>query len=288
MGPPFGMLRAAASRTVLAAAQRDHRHVGLVHVKVGVEDRGVHVLALAGALAMQQCEANRHRRRHPGRHVADRHRDDRRRPVGLADTVGYRGVGLSHVVVADFVRERTALPERRNRAHDYLRIALAQFVVSETHLLDDSRRVVFHNHVDLRDHRIDKFTRAGLVDVNRKAELAVVVLKVIAALAGVLVLGRKRLESSGAHAVAGRREFDLDDLGAHLGQHARAGRSGNELGEVEDSIAFEHPRFIGHRCKPPCVSGRIRFSSRPVTLTLQKPGRTVKPLAASHYALSAK
>ena len=218
-----------------------------MHVEVGVEDRGVHVLALAGALAMEQREAHRHRRRHPGRHVADSHRDDRRRPVGLADAVGYRSVGLPHVVVADLVGERAALPSRGDRAHDDLRIALAQFVVSETHLLDDSGRVVFHHHVDLRDHRVDEFARAGLVDVDREAELAVVVLEVIAALAGVLVLGRKRLEAAGADAIAGRREFDLDDLGAHLGQHARAGRPGNELGEVQDSIAFEHPRFIGHR-----------------------------------------
>src|ERR1700747_1057335 len=65
------------------------------------------------------------------------------RACGLADPCGYRGVGLSHVVVADLVGERAALPERGDRAHDDLWIALAQFVVPETHLLDDSGRVVF-------------------------------------------------------------------------------------------------------------------------------------------------
>jgi len=80
-----------------------------------------------------------------------------------------------------------------------------------------------------------------------------------------------RLLGLGAHAIAGRREFHLDDLGAHLGQHARAGRPGDELGEVEDSIAFKHPRFIGHRCKPPCVRGHVRLLRRPVTPHYKKP-----------------
>ncbi len=73
-----------------------------------------------------------------------------------------------------------------------------------------------------------------------------IVLQVVGAVGGVLELGRLRLESAGAHAIAVRREFELDDLGAHLGEQPGAGRPRDELGEIENPIAFEHARLISH------------------------------------------
>ncbi|MEA2648496.1 MAG: hypothetical protein QOG61_931, partial [Candidatus Binataceae bacterium] len=53
-------------------------------------------------------------------------------------------------------------------------------------------------------------------------------------------------ERKGAGWIAVGRELNFDNLGAHLSHHERAGRTGDELREVENLEAIEHVRRLIH------------------------------------------
>ena len=57
---------------------------------------------------------------------------------------------------------------------------------------------------------------------------------------------RERLEPVGADAIAKRRKFELDNLSAHLTHQSRAGRSRDELGEIQNPVTFQHLRLVRH------------------------------------------
>src|SRR6266849_1580535 len=233
-------------------------------MEIRIDQGGIEELSLAGALAMQQREAHRHCGGHSGRDVANRHRGDRRGAIGLADSVGDSRVRLPHVIVARLEGEGSGLPRHRDRAPDYLRVDLLERFVAETHPLDHARGVVFDYHVDLRNHRHDEFVSAGLLDIDREAELAVVMLQVVAAVARALVFGSQRLEAAPAYAVAVWCKFDLDHLGAHFAQQPRTGWPGDELGEIQHAVALEHPWIIRHQSNLQSGSGKTteNFGSR--------------------------
>src|ERR1700674_4681085 len=73
-----------------------------------------------------------------------------------------------------------------------------------------------------------------------------IVLQVVGAMTRALEFRRERLEPIGANAIAVRRKFELDNLGAHLTEHSRASRSRDELGEIQNPVAFQHLRLIRH------------------------------------------
>src|SRR5579862_9976442 len=76
-------------------------------------------------------------------------------------------------------------------------------------------------------------------------------LQVVGAMARALVFRRERLESVGADAIAIGGELDLDHLGTHLTQQSRAGRSRDELREIQHPVALQHLRLVRHQLFPP-------------------------------------
>src|SRR6267378_7447840 len=67
-----------------------------------------------------------------------------------------------------------------------------------------------------------------------------IVLEEIRASGGLLQCGVARLVAREAPAIAERCEFELDHLGAELGENPGAGRSCHELCDVEHAVTFEH------------------------------------------------
>src|SRR5262249_40270705 len=108
------------------------RNVHFVHVEVGIDERALDVLPLAGTLAMQQGKTDGHRRRHPRRLVSEGGCELCRTTIGFADQRRDARIGRAHVVEAGLSAERSALPGQGNRTHDEARMNGAQFVIAET------------------------------------------------------------------------------------------------------------------------------------------------------------
>src|SRR5579875_240443 len=241
------MLRPIALGHCRRTAQRHFGQELMMPVEIGVGDGGVQVLALAGALAMEQRESHRHRRRDAGGDVARGHGQLRGSAVRFADLIGDSGIGLSNIVIAGFVAQRTSLAAYRDRAHDDFRVDLPDYIVTKPQPIDYAGREVLDHHVELRQHRLDQFERARILHVHRQAFLAMVVLEELGTLRRFDVPGIQRLETGGAGAVAEGCKLQLDHLGAHLAQNPAAGGSGHELGNVQHAVTAQHRQRIRHR-----------------------------------------
>ncbi len=107
-----------------------------------------------------------------------------------------------------------------------------------------ARRVVLDQDIGFAHQFMKDGFGLGMVGIDCKAALAVIVLKEIGA-------GAVAPQSEGARAVALGRGLDLDHLGAHLGEDSGAGGSGHKLGEIEDAVTLKHSGFFGHVLMPP-------------------------------------
>src|SRR5579875_2808147 len=83
-----------------------------------------------------------------------------------------------------------------------------------------------------------------MMGIDAQAALAVVVLEIVGA-------GTAPPQSKAARAVALRRRFHFDHVSAHFRQDSGASRTGDKLGEIEDSVALQHSWFFNHRLAPP-------------------------------------
>src|SRR5438105_11925723 len=96
-------------------------------------------------------------------------------------------------------------------------------------------------------------------------------LKIVCALRRLFQRGIARLVAREAPAIAEWREFELDHLGAHFREYARACRPGDELAKIDYAVALEHGvacpllyiarRSGSSRLRPASAS---RCSSRPM------------------------
>src|SRR6266851_9538850 len=209
------------------------------------------MLAAAGALAVKQRGAHRAHRMHARADVPHRDHREERRPVRLAAHRSDARVGGAQPVESGFARKRPGLSKGRNRAHHDARIERLDGCVVETDAPYHSRCVIFDQDIDFLDEFLEDAEAFRLLRVDADAFFAAVVLNVIAAPA-------LDHDERAARGIAVRREFDLDDLGAHLGEHQRAGRARNDLREVEHLVAVEDVPVFRHRYIS-CDS-RIAFS----------------------------
>src|SRR5580658_5509086 len=167
---------------------------------------------------MNERETDRHRSGHAGRDVADRHRYGGRCTVSLANTVGDTGVGLADIVIAGLVGERPGLPGHRDRQHDDAWVDLFDLLIRKPKAVDYFRSEVFDDDIDFGQHRHHELFRARLFQVDGEAKLTVIVLHVIGTVRRILMLRTLRAQATGAYPITLWGEFELDYLGAHLGQ----------------------------------------------------------------------
>src|ERR1700737_3337052 len=234
------------------------------------------MLAAAGALAMEQRGAHRAHRMNARADVAHRDHREERRPVRLATHRRDARVGGAQPVESGFARKRSGLPKGGNRAHHDARIERLDDFIIETDAPNDSRRVVFDEDVDVLDEFLEDGQAFRLLRIDADAFFAAVVLDVIAAPA-------LDHDERAARGIAVRREFDLDDLGAHLGEHQRAGRARDDLRKVEHLVAVKDVPVFRHRYIS-CDS-RIAFSYsalRPRWATLARLPTSPRPSWARH------
>src|SRR5579875_2378857 len=144
-------MSAGASRLESAVAAAVLMHADFVAMVVGVEQGGVDMLALAGAIAIAQRRQDRERAMHARTDIAERYERDVRLAVVLADHRGDAGISLRDKIVARQMRQRPALTERRNRAENDAGFDLLETIVAETHLVERAGLKIFDDYINLSD-----------------------------------------------------------------------------------------------------------------------------------------
>ncbi len=205
----------------------------VVHVKVGVQQRYIQVLADAGAFAMIKRVTDRGHAMNARHHVTDRHPGQGRSGVGFAaQYVEHPRIGRTDIVIAGCVGQRSGLAEGGNRAHDDPGIDGFDGVVTQAHAGDCSGRKILDEHVDLREQFLDDRLRGGLLQIKQQAFLAAIVFD-----EGRAPAGLDRIDETGS--IAGGTQLDLDYVRAQLDQLIAHRRAGNHVGYVQDLDSVE-------------------------------------------------
>ena len=174
----------------------------------------------------QQADRHRQARQHIG-HRGARAGRLAAGPAGGAHQAAHR---LGDDVVARAQPIRPGVAEAGDRRIDQPRVHGLQRVVAQAELVHRAGAVVLHHHVGGL-HEVEEQLAAGL-EVERHALLAAVQVHVVRAFAV-----PERCEVARVVAAAGL--LDLDDLGAHVGQHHGAEGAGEHAGQVEDAQSGE-------------------------------------------------
>jgi hypothetical protein len=177
----------------------------------GAEQRGVDLLALARALAVEERRGDAHRSRHR-RAVVGRRAEGGGDGCAILGDLAVAGhdprVGLRDHVRAALARQFAARPEAGALDVDEVLAELPQRLVVDADALGDAVAVVHHHHVDGRHEPVDDLAPLGLLQVDDDAALATVERLKRLALVG---HGGARLPQRLA---AGR--LDLDHVGAEV------------------------------------------------------------------------
>ena len=125
----------------------------------------------------------------------------------------------------------------RDRAIDQPRIGRRDRRIVEAEFLHHAAGEILHHHVGLRDQFARNLQRRRVGEIERDTALVAIEAEKRRALAAdfrVLIVPR---------IVAAIRVFDLDHLGAEIGQRLRTGGSGDNPGEVDNQQTIEGRRF---------------------------------------------
>jgi hypothetical protein len=122
-------------------------------------------------------------------------------------------VRLRDEIIAGQLRQRAALSQGGDRAYDDVGAELAQPVVGQPHRVERARPEVFHDDVHLGHQRRHQRQPAGIA-IHADALLSEILLHIVQS-RSLRSLEIKRTKSPRAPARP-------DDLGTHLGEHARA------------------------------------------------------------------
>ncbi|MGY4369474.1 hypothetical protein ACVW1A_005539 [Bradyrhizobium sp. LB1.3] len=221
-------------------------------VEHAVLHRGSDLLALAGMGTMIECGDDAERQMQTGAAVADLCAGDQWKTVAEAGGGGGAAGALRDVLIdlAVFVRSGT---KALDRGDDHLRVDRLDLFPRETHAVEHAGAEVLDQHVALLDQLGEDFLALGVLGVERDRALVVVEHGEIQA-----VHVRDVLQLATGD-VTHARTFHLDHVGAEPGQQLCAGRSGLDVGEVENANALKR---LGHRVAPysvcPCQPQGIK------------------------------
>ena len=235
---------------------RIRRHLELRGVHRRLPARRVDPLAVAGRVAMEQ----RHHRR--GGRVGRTHHlgrmTGRAQRIFLADVIDQRGrvvAGQTHRAFDEVgalpIAIRTGLPERRDRGDDQPRIQRVQSLVAETEALEIAGPMILDEDVGVGDQALEDLGAARRRRIEGQAFLAGVEVEKEAALLGMRHVARIRRMAARLVAAPGR--LDLDDLGAHVGEHLAAHRTRDHLG------VLDYPQVVQRRVRQlgSSLTGRV-------------------------------
>jgi len=246
--------RRLASGQVVRAEVGQHRHLR-------VQQRHVDDLALAGRVAMAQRGQDRDRRIHAGEQVRHRHADLLRsaagQRIGFAGDAHQPAQALHRVVVTGAVPVGAGLAEAGDRAEHQPRIERQQCRRVQTVAGQVADLVVLDHHVRATGQFPDQVLALGTGDVDADRALVAVRAQVVGRLGGVLAVAILQVGRPPPSGVIAPRmaafgwAFDLDDVGAEVGQGLRAPGPGQHAGEIQDAHALQ-----GHRGG----TGGVRFA----------------------------
>ncbi|MNX59112.1 hypothetical protein D3C86_899690 [compost metagenome] len=219
---------------------------------MAVQQGDVQMLAQAAAVALLQGRQHRDGGIHAGDDIGDRHarllRPAAGQVIAFAGDAHQAAHALDHEVVAGALRERAVLAEAGDRAIDQARVDVLQALVIQPVLGQPAHLEVLDQDVADRGQFADqrRAFRRGHVRFDRT--LVAVGAKVIGGFVGVLAVAvLQEGRAPGARVVAHPRAFDLDDIGAQVGQVLRAPRAGQDARQVQYTDAIQRRR-ARHDC----------------------------------------
>ena len=170
----------------------------------------------------------------PGAGIADLRAGDERRAVAEAGGRG-RAAGALRDVLVDLAVLVRAGPEALHRGDDHARIELVDVREGEAHAVERAGREILHQHVASLHQPVEDLLALGMLGVDRDRAFAAVEHGEIEA------VGAFHVAQLAARDVADARPFDLDHVGAHIGEELRAGRPGLHVRKVENAHALKRP-----------------------------------------------
>ena len=205
-----------------------------------LQEGGLHPLPFARALALQQRDEDADRRIEPGAEIRDRDADAHRPPAGLAGNRHEPAHALGDLIEARPLGVRAVLTEAGKARVDEAGVERAECLVVDAEPVLHVGPVVLHHHVGLGGEALEDGDALRLLEVESEAPLVAVQILEVGAVAGLDGIVRRPRRPG---------RFDLDDVGAPVGELARRGRPRPVAGEVEHRKARKSAvrRRMSHR-----------------------------------------
>ena len=265
IGPAMRGHHARIPHAFLRLAQAGVLHVlDQDEVEHRLHHRHMDLLALAGALAVEQRHAD-HRGQHMTAHlVGDHGREIARRAVRAGVERGDAADALDQIVEGRALLHRAAFAEAAGAGEDDARIARGEAGVVEAEPLGRVEAHVVDHDVGRLDQPPERLSRRILLQIQHDAALVAVQRDEV----GAHPLGPARADLPAIVAVAG---FHLDDFGTHVAEDLCREWAEHHGGEVDHPDARERAAIgLGHRRPPvrrrstaaPGCRGRGRCSNR--------------------------
>ena len=178
----------------------------------------------------------------PGAGIADLRAGDERRAVAEAGGRS-RAAGALRDVLVDLAVFVGARAEALHRGDDHARIELVDVLPGQPHAVERAGREILDQHVAMLHQPIEDFLALGMLGVDRDRALRAIEHGEIEA------VGALHVAQLAARDVADAGPFDLDHVGAHIGEQLRAGRPRLHVREVENFHAFERPARLAPRLR---------------------------------------
>ena len=247
------------------AADQIARGLEVEHENLRLQQRGLDVLAFVRFLAFEQGDENAERREQSGGKIGDRNADAHRPLPRQAGNRHQPAHALRDLIEAGPVGVGPVLAEAGNAGIDQARIDLGEGLIVDAEPLLHVGAEILHHDVGLLDHALERGQSRRRLQIERHA-----------ALVAVQVLKVRTLARPAHRLFRSRRRFDLDDIGAPIGELAHAGRSRPHPGEIEHREAGESFRSAGkgHCWRLRCRSRPASFCRRQSTLRRAGKGRT--------------
>src|SRR6185312_11012217 len=224
------VLAVFGERTSLEALLIAQLHAA--EVQHAVLHRGEHLLAAAGARALEkrgddaECEVQ------AGAAIADLRAGNERRAVAEAGGRS-RAAGALRDVLVDLAVLVWAGAEALHRGDDHARVGLVDVIPGEPHAVERAGREILHHHVAILDQLVEHALALRVLGVDRDRALVVVEHREVER------IGVRHVAQLTARDVADAGTLDLDHVGAEPGEKLRAGRARLHVREIEDANALE-------------------------------------------------
>ena len=208
------------------AADQIARGLKVEHENLRLQQRRLDRLALAGFLAFEQRGEDAERGEQAGGQIGNRNADPQRPVTGQAGDRHQAAHALSDLIEARPIRIGPILAEAGNARIDQARIDLAQRFVIDAEALLHGRAEILDQYVRLLDQALEGGEPLRRFQIERHT-----------ALVAMQVLKIRSLAWSAHRLIGIGRRLDFDDVGAPIGELARAGRPGPHPRQVEHGEA---------------------------------------------------